>query len=52
MAGGSKQALDPVGKLQRTLLSGERLMTSTEDRAGLVLSAHDRAEVIRRIFTW
>ena len=50
MADGSKRILDDSGKLTRTLARGESLNISKRDRAKLVPSSPERAQVIKLIF--
>ena len=50
-ADGSKLVLDESGKVVRTLARGERLQVSKRDRSRLVLSSHERVDLVRRIFT-
>ncbi len=52
MPSGSKQILNEHGEVERTLTPTDRPMVSKEDRARLVLSAPERVEAIRRMFSW
>jgi len=51
LPGLAKQVLNERGEVERTLAPTDRLMVSKEDRARLVLSAPERVEVVRRIFS-
>ena len=50
MPDGSKEARDRRGKVQRTLIRGERLNISQKDRAKLMPGCKARITVVRRIF--